>query len=167
MENDVSKLEIVADVLSTDAAQIPEHARVLIKRWGRPEVLNGVVRTIEPGGYTKVSALGVEEQRTNVIIDITTPHEVWKSLGDSYQVDVEIIIFESPRELVVPMNAIFRERNDWAVFIDKRGRAVKQIISIKRHSQEIAVIEKGLKEGDRVVLYPGSLIHDGSRISTQ
>lgn len=158
---DVVGLEIVADILSDDAAKIPPHARVIIKRWGGPYSLQGRVRVVEPSGYTKISALGVEEQRVNVIIDITTPHELWKNLGDGYRVDVEIILFESAHSLMVPMSALFRDGDDWAVFLVKRHRAHKQKVNIKYHNPDQAVIEKGLQTGDEVILYPSSLIHEG------
>ncbi|KTC87031.1 efflux RND transporter periplasmic adaptor subunit [Legionella brunensis] len=161
---DVSKLEIVADVLSTDAAQIPEKAKVLIKRWGGTIDLKGIVRTIEPSGYTKISALGVEEQRVNVIIDITSPYEQWKNLGDQFRVDVDIFIYESKKELLIPMSALFRDFEHWAVFVDENGRAIKRIIEIKRHNSDIAIVLNGLKEGEKVVLYPGNLISNGVKI---
>ncbi|HBC0467088.1 TPA: efflux RND transporter periplasmic adaptor subunit [Legionella pneumophila] len=158
---DVIGLEVVADILSDDAAKIPPHARVIIKRWGGPYPLEGRVRIVEPSGYTKISALGVEEQRVNVIIDITTPYELWKNLGDGYRVDVEIILFESNHALVVPMSALFRDGEDWAVFVVKGHRAYKKKLTIKYHNPDYAVIESGLELGDEVILYPSSLIHDG------
>lgn len=161
---DVSKLEVVADVLSTDAAQIPDNAKVLIKRWGGTNDLTGTVRTIEPSGYTKISALGVEEQRVNVIIDINSPYEQWKNLGHEFRVDVYIFIYESEKELIIPMSAIFRDSEHWAVFVDENGRAMKRIIEIKRHNSDNAIVTKGLKEGEKVVLYPGGLIINGVRI---
>lgn len=162
---DVVGLEVVADILSDDAAKIPAHAKVIITGWGGPYPLQGRVRIIEPSGYTKISALGVEEQRVNVIIDIVTPYELWMKLGDGYKVDVEIILFESAHALVVPMSAIFREGNDWAVFVVKKDRTYKQRIIINNHNPELAVVKKGLKPGDEVVLYPSSLIDEGAFIS--
>ncbi|KTD43035.1 efflux RND transporter periplasmic adaptor subunit [Legionella parisiensis] len=161
---DVSKLEIVADVLSTDAAQIPDKAKVLIKRWGGTVDLKGTVRTVEPSGYTKISALGVEEQRVNVIIDINSPYEQWKNLGDEFRVDVYIFIYESKKELLVPMSALFRDAEHWAVFVVENGRAMKRIVEIKRHNPDNAIVAKGLKEGEKVVLYPGNLISNGVKI---
>lgn len=158
---DVVGLEVVADILSEDAAKIPPHARVIIKRWGGTYPLEGRVRVVEPSGYTKISALGVEEQRVNVIIDIITSHHLWKNLGDGYKVDVEIIIFESPHSLVVPMSALFRVDGNWAVFVVKGHRAYKKVITILHHNPDQAVVGSGLKPGDEVVLYPSSLIHDG------
>lgn len=161
---DVTQLEIVADVLSTDAAQIPNKAKVLIKRWGGPKDLTGTVRTVEPSGYTKISALGVEEQRVNVIIDITSPHEQWNNLGDEFRVDVDIFIYESEKELLVPMSALFRDSEHWAVFVAEHGKAIKRIIEIKRHNLDAAIVASGIKEGEQVVLYPGNLISNGVRI---
>jgi len=161
---DVSKLEIVADVLSNDAAQIPDKAKVLIKRWGGSIDLKGTVRTIEPSGYTKISALGVEEQRVNVIIDIISPYDQWKNLGDEFRVDVDIFIYESKKELLVPMSALFRDAEHWAVFVAEKGRAIKRIIKIKRHNSDNAIVTNGLKEGEKVVLYPGNLISNEVKI---
>lgn len=161
---DVAKLEIVADILSTDAALIPQNARVIIKRWGGSVPLEGKVRIIEPSAYTKISALGVEEQRVNVIIDIITPQQVWKNLGDAYRVDVEIILFEAEHALIVPMSAVFRDGNDWAVFLNNKGIAVKQKIIIKWYNREQAVVEHGLKAGDKVIIYPSSLVYENIRI---
>ncbi|KTD34702.1 membrane fusion protein [Legionella moravica] len=161
---DVTQLEIVADVLSTDAAQIPNKAKVLIKRWGGPKDLTGTVRTVEPSGYTKISALGVEEQRVNVIIDITSPHEQWNNLGDEFRVDVDIFIYESEKELLVPMSALFRDSEQWAVFVAEHGKAIKRIIEIKRHNLDAAIVASGIKEGEYVVLFPGNLISNGVRI---
>ncbi|KTD02842.1 efflux RND transporter periplasmic adaptor subunit [Legionella feeleii] len=158
---DVVGLEIVADILSEDAAQIPPHAKVVIRRWGGAYPLEGRVRVVEPSGYTKISALGIEEQRVNVIIDITTPYELWKNLGDGYRVDVEIVLFESAHSLVVPMSALFRDEENWAVYVVKGHRAYKKRIIIKHPNPDQAVIESGLESGDEVILYPSSLIHEG------
>lgn len=161
---DVARLEIVADVLSTDAAQIPQHAKVLITNWGGTIPLEGKVKIIEPSGFTKISALGVEEQRVNVIIDITSPQEVWKNLGDGYKVDIKIILFESPHALIIPMSAVFREGDDWATYVAENSKAIKKKIKIKWHNPDLATIEKGLNEGDQVILYPSSLIYEGAHI---
>ncbi len=142
----------------------PDKAKVLIKRWGGAIDLNGTVRTIEPSGYTKISALGVEEQRLNVIIDITSPYEQWTNLGDEFRVDVNIFVYESKNELLVPMSALFRDAEHWAVFVAEKGRAIKRIIKIKRHNSDNAIVIEGLQEGEEVVLYPGNLISNGVRI---
>lgn len=164
---DVIGLEIVADILSDDAAKIPPNAKVIIKRWGGSYPLEGRVRVVEPSGYTKISALGVEEQRVNVIIDIVTPHEFWKNLGDGYRVDVEIILFESTHALIVPMSALFRDQGHWAVFVVKNHRAYKKHILIEHHNPDNAVVKKGLDPGDEVILYPDALIQEGILIKTQ
>lgn len=161
---DVSKLEVVAEVLSTDAAQIPPKARVIITRWGGTTDLQGIVRMVESGGYTKISALGVEEQRTHVVIDITSSHEIWKRLGDAYRVDVDIITYESPHELVVPMSAVFRDGEQWAVFVVEKGRAHKRVISISRYNPNLAVVAGGLTAGEQVILYPAGLVKENIRV---
>jgi len=161
---DVNDLEVLADILSNDAAQIPPNAKVIIHRWGGKIPLDGKVRTIEPSAFTKTSALGVEEQRVNVVIDITTPNKTWKNLGDAFRVHVKIILFESDHALLVPMSAVFRDKQDWAVYLVKNNKAKKRTIKIKWHNPDYAVIESGLTNGDTVILFPSSAIYDGAKI---
>ncbi|HIP79365.1 MAG TPA: HlyD family efflux transporter periplasmic adaptor subunit, partial [Kiloniellaceae bacterium] len=127
-------LEIVVDLLSEDAVKVEAGQRVIIEDWGGPEDLQGRVRRIEPTGFTKVSALGIEEQRVNVIIDITDPPETWARLGHGYRVEVRIVLWESDSVLKVPLTALFRNGGDWAVFVEDGGRARRQAVTVGRRT---------------------------------
>ncbi len=161
---DPSKLEIKAELLSEDAVRVKPGQRALIDAWGGDHPLSGVVERVEPFGFTKVSALGIEEQRVNVIIDITSPHEEWQSLGHGYRVEPRIIIWESQDELRVPLSALFREGNRWAVFVDDDGKAELRFVEVGREDGRHAQILKGLSAGERIVLHPNARIADGTRI---
>lgn len=119
-------LEIVVDVLSTDAVAIRPGAEVLIENWGGQGTLEGRVRRIEPAAFTKISTLGVEEQRVNVLVDVTSPAERWRGLGDAYQVDTRITVFSQQDATIVPAGALFRKGDDWSVFLVAAGRAERR-----------------------------------------
>lgn len=127
-------LEIVVDVLSSDATLIKPGAIVDIRDGGQAASLQGRVRRVEPSAFTKISALGVEEQRVNVIIDLTSPAALWKNLGDGYKVDVKIIIFSTDNATKVPVSALFRNGEQWAVFVAEAGRAKLRQVQIARRS---------------------------------
>lgn len=158
---DAHHLEIVADLLSEEALKISKDAPVIITDWGSDLPLKGHVRLVEPNAFTKVSALGVEEQRVNVIIDIDTPKPHWRQLGDGYGVNVEIIIFTEPDVIQVPISALFREGEKWAVFQIVNGYARKKIITIGRRNKDMALVIKGLKSGEAVINYPADNVEDG------
>lgn len=161
---DPHDLEVVVDVLSTDGVQIRPGTPVRIERWGGPVTLQARVRRVEPGAFTKVSALGVEEQRVNVIADIISPPEEWRNLGDGYRVEAEIILYSTPEALVVPISALFRVGEQWAVYRVENGRARRQTIRLGRRNSNEAVVEDGLQPGQTVVLYPGDQLRDGVRV---
>lgn len=154
-------LEIVVDLLSEDAVKVEAGQRVIIEDWGGPEDLQGRVRRIEPTGFTKVSALGIEEQRVNVIIDITDPPETWARLGHGYRVEVRIVLWESESVLKVPLTALFRNGDDWAVFVEDGGRARRQAVTVGRRTDLEAQVLDGLEDGVRVVLYPSDRVVEG------
>ncbi|WP_299399160.1 efflux RND transporter periplasmic adaptor subunit [Pelagibius sp.] len=154
-------LEIVVDLLSEDAVKVEAGQRVIIEDWGGPEDLQGRVRRIEPTGFTKVSALGIEEQRVNVIIDITDPPEAWARLGHGYRVEVRIVLWESESVLKVPLTALFRNGGDWAVFVEDGGRARRQAVTVGRRTDLEAQVLDGLEDGVRVVLYPSDRVVEG------
>ncbi len=161
---DPRKLEIVVDLLSADAVRVePGHA-VLIEEWGGADVLHGRVRRIEPYGFTKVSALGIEEQRVNALIDLTDPPESWSRLGHGYRVEARILLWEGRDVLQLPLSALFRENDHWAVFVEQDGRARLREIEVGRRNSTAAEIRDGLSEGERVVLHPGERIVEGSRL---
>ncbi len=159
-----AELEAVVDVLSTDAVQIKPGAPVRLLRWGKAEPLEGLVRRVEPAAFTKVSALGVEEQRVNVVIDLTSPAEKWQSLGDGYKVDASIIVASLDDAVKVPVSALFRDRGQWAVFTVFNGKAARRTVQLGRRGGLEAVVEKGLQPGEKVIVHPGDSVRDGRRI---
>ncbi len=161
---DPSDLEVVVDVLTTDAVQIRPGMPVRIERYGAGFPLEGRVRLIEPSAFTKISALGVEEQRVNVVIDIISPFEQWKALGDGYRVETQIIVFNEENSVKIPVSALFREGEQWAVFVLSSGRAHKGIVKVGRRSGAEAMIEHGLEPGEQVIVYPSDAVQDGIRV---
>ncbi|MBU0593094.1 MAG: HlyD family efflux transporter periplasmic adaptor subunit [Gammaproteobacteria bacterium] len=159
-----AELEVVVDVLSSDAVQISPGAKVLFERWGRSETLEGVVRRVEPAAFTKVSALGVEEQRVNVIIDLSSPAERWQTLGDGYKVDARIITASLDKTVKVPVSALFRAGDQWAVFVASEDRAAKRIVKLSRRGAMEAVVQEGLKVGEKVIVHPGDSVSDDKEI---
>lgn len=157
-------LEIVVDVLSSDATLIKPGAIVDIRDGGQTASLQGRVRRVEPSAFTKISALGVEEQRVNVIIDLTSPAALWKNLGDGYKVDARIIVFSTDNAIKVPVSALFRKDGLWAVFVAEDGRAKLRQVQIARRSGLEAMLVKGLQPGEKVIIYPGDLIKPDVRI---
>jgi HlyD family secretion protein len=157
-------LEVIVDLLTTDAALVREGDKVLLENWGGSTALEARVRRVEPSGFTKVSALGVEEQRVWIIIDITSPREAWAGLGDGYRIDVKIIVDEMEKATVVPIGALFRRGDAWQVFIFDRGRARLRTIKISRRSGRFAAIAEGLRPGEMVVVYPPAALQEGSAV---
>ena len=159
---DTSALEVVVDVLSPDAVRIKPGAMMLIEDWGGDSTLLARVRIVEPSAFTKISALGVEEQRVNVIADFLNPPE---RLGDGYRVEARIVIWEGDNVIKVPSSALFRGSDDWAVFVVEDGKARMRSLTIgQRNFRESEVIE-GLSEGEEVVLYPSDELEDGVPIN--
>jgi HlyD family secretion protein len=154
-------MEIVVDLLSTDAVRVEAGQRVLIEAWGGVAPLNGTVRRVEPFGFTKVSALGIEEQRVNVIIDFTDPPDRWVRLGHGYRVEPKIVLAEAASVLKVPQAALFREQGKWAVFVDEGGRAALRQVELGLENGLEAQVVKGLAAGEQVVLQPGGRITAG------
>lgn len=161
---DPRDLEIVADLLSTDAVQIKPGAAVRIDEWGGP-TLSGRVSRIEPDGFAKVSALGIEELRVRTLIDVVDPPEKWSALGNDFRVTVHIELWRSEKTLTVPVAALFRSGDDWAVFTLRDGRARATPVQIGNRNQRSAEILSGLVEGDQVVLHPSDRIIDGTAVA--
>ncbi|MBB4372690.1 HlyD family secretion protein [Bradyrhizobium sp. cir1] len=157
-------LEVVADLLSTDAVQIKVGAPVRIDGWGGQPIAGKVVR-VDPAGFLKVSALGIEEQRVRVTIDFTDPPESWVTLGHDYRVIVHVTIWSAPGALTVPVSALFRRGGQWAVFVDENGRAKTVPVQIGHRNSRTAEVLAGLAAGDRVVLHPSDRISHGIRIA--
>lgn len=164
---DPRDLEIAVDVLTTDAARIKDGDRAIIERWGGPSDLQGIVRRVEPSGFTKVSALGVEEQRVWVILDISSSPETWTGLGDGYSVEVKIIVDQTDQAIIVPIGALFRNGEGWNVFVVEEGRAHLRRLEVTHLSPSAAAIAQGIRSGETVVLYPSAALADGSRIRLQ
>ena len=158
---DPSQLEIVSDYLSTDAVRIEPGQPVLIEQWGGDRALTGRVRRVEPYGFTKISALGVEEQRVNVVIDVEDVGEVWEALGDGYRVEVRVVIWEEQDVPKVPTSSLFREGDAWAVYEVNLDTAVLTQVAIGQRNGLEAQIVSGLAAGDRVIAYPSDAIADG------
>ncbi|MDE5466145.1 efflux RND transporter periplasmic adaptor subunit [Bradyrhizobium sp. CSS354] len=156
-------LEIVADLLSTDAVQIKVGAPVRIDGWGGPAI-GGKVARVDPAGFLKVSALGIEEQRVRVTIDFASPPEA-PSLGHDYRVVVHITTWSSPDAVAVPVSALFRKGEDWAVFAVRDGRARTVPIRIGHRNNRVAEVLSGLSAGDKVVVHPSDRIADGRSVA--
>jgi HlyD family secretion protein len=161
---DPAALEVEVDVLSSDAVRIQPGMRVLFERWGAPEPLEGRVRRVEPVGFTKVSALGVEEQRVLVIADITAPREQWARLGDAYRVNARFILWEADDVRRVPTSALFRHDDGWAVFVVARGRAVLRPVAPGRRGARLTQVLSGLELGEMVIVHPDRDITAGTRV---
>jgi len=158
---DPGRLELVFEVLSTDAVRIQPGAGVLVQNWGGEQTFNARVRLTEPGAFTKVSALGVEEQRVNVIADFT---DARPELGDAYRIEGEIIVWESDNITQVPVSALFRNGDRWNVFVVENNRANVRGVEIGHRNQKTAEVVRGLNEGDVVVLYPDDRLVAGGLV---
>jgi len=162
---DPANLEVVVDLLSSDAVKVAAGQQAIIEDWGGAAPLSGLVRRVEPYGYTRVSALGIEEQRVNVIIDITTEREQWRSLGHGYRVESRIVTWQAEDVLKAPLTALFRQGEAWAVFaVADDGIARTQVVETGRRNGFEAEILDGLSEGDRIILHPGERVHDDARV---
>jgi len=164
---DPSQLEVVVDVLTEDAAQIKPGTPVRLMNWGGPEQLNGQVRLVEPAAFTKVSALGVEEQRVNTVIDITSPPESWRALGDGFKVDVRVLVQVVENAVMVPVSALFPVGARSALFIVDAGRVRQQEVEVAARNGVQAWIRTGLQPGTKVVVYPDSALRDGDRVRSR
>ena len=162
---DPERLEIVADLLSTDAVRVSPGSPVLIEQWGGRHALRAHVRRVEPSGFMKVSALGVEEQRVNVIIDFDEPVAAARSLGDAYRVEVRVVVWQEDDVLKVPVGALFRLGNDWAAFVVEDDRARLRIVELGQRNNEDGEIDGGLEAGQAVVLHPPDTLTDGARLT--
>jgi HlyD family secretion protein len=161
---DPEQIEIVSDLLSTDAVRVKPGSRALIEQWGGDHPLHARVRRIEPSGFTKISALGVEEQRVNVILDFENAADASRRLGDAYRVEVRIVTWETADALRVPTSALFRQGEEWAVYVVDGERARRTIVEVDHQTGQEAEITKGLADGARVILHPGDTLTDGARI---
>jgi HlyD family secretion protein len=161
---DPNKLEVVVDLLSTDAVKVKPGMMVLLQGWGGEGDLRARVRTVESSAFTKVSALGIEEQRVNIVADFLDPPG---ALGDGYRVEARIIIWESEDALKVPSSALFRQGDGWGVFVIEGDRARTRGVEIGHRSQFEVEILGGVVEGEQVILHPANQIADGARVEVR
>lgn len=161
---DLNNLEVEVDLLSPDAVRLRPGMRVELERWGGEGILPGRVRRIDPAGFTRYSALGVEEQRVWVIVDIDTEREQWQQLGDAYRVEARFILWEGDNILQIPSSALFRDAETWACYVIENGIAKRRNINPGRRSGLHTEVKEGVQEGERVLLYPGQDITEGARV---
>ncbi|MFI4931303.1 MAG: efflux RND transporter periplasmic adaptor subunit [Burkholderiales bacterium] len=175
---DTRQLEIVAELLTTEALQAQAGAPVVIDRWGGPQALAGHVRAVEPGAFTKVSALGVEEQRVRVLIDLDSPPEQWQALGDGYRVNVRIITRAVDNVTLVPASALFplpgngkgdsaEVPNAMAMFAVEQGRARLRPVEVVARNSNVAWVRHGATAGESVIVYAPASVHDGARVKAR
>lgn len=164
---DPSRLEVIVDVLTEDAAQITPGAGVQLANWGGPDTLDGVVRLIEPAAFTKVSALGVEEQRVNVVIDITTPPEKWSTLGDGFKVDVRVLAQVEEGVIKVPVSALFPVGARSGLFVLDKGHARLMEVQVGARNGVEAWVKSGVAKDTQVIVYPDAKLKDGDRVKSR
>ena len=158
-------LEVEVELLSTHAVKIAPGSRVVIDRWGGESAVTGTVRVVEPSGFTKISALGVEEQRVRVIVDISSPRQVWSRLGDGYRVEARFVLWEEKNVLQLPTSALFRHGVGWAVFrVDDSNRARLTSVKTGQRAGLVTQVLSGLDVGTRVISHPDDKISDGIKV---
>jgi HlyD family secretion protein len=158
------ELEIVVDFLSSDAVRIEPGQRVIIEEWGGETALQGQVAKVEPYGFTKISALGINEQRVNVVIDFTDPPARLSRLGHGFQVEARVVLWEDDAVLKVPLTALFRDGDGWAVFVVDEARARLQPVVIGHEADFEAEIVTGVSEGDVIIRYPNNHVMEGATV---
>lgn len=161
---DPAALEVEVDLLSADAVRIKPGTPVVFARWGGEGALEGMVKAVEPAGFTKVSALGVEEQRVWVIVAFTSPASQWQRLGDGYRVEASFILWEQPDVLQIPASALFRDGNNWFVYRVEHGKAVRRSVQIGQRTGLRAQVISGIEAGEQVVSHPDDRVRDGVRV---
>lgn len=164
---DPKDLEVVVEMISEDAVGIHKGAPATLTDWGGAGPLRAQVRLVEPSGFTKISALGVEEQRVNVLLDFAEPHSRWASMADGFRVIAHIIIWQSENVLQVPISAMFRSGNSWAVFVVRDGRARLTSVRIGHANDETAEVLAGLEVGERVIIHPSDRARNGVRVEAR
>jgi HlyD family secretion protein len=162
---DAGQMEIVADLLSTDAVRVRAGARAIVDQWGGEQPLAACVRRIEPSGFMKISALGVEEQRVNVVLDFVELAPAARAvLGDGYRVEVRVVVWEAPHVIRVPTSALFRHADRWAVYVVDQGRAHRTLLDVGHQTGQYAEVVSGVGDGARVIVHPGDTLVDGARV---
>jgi HlyD family secretion protein len=164
---DPSALEVEVDLLSADAVRIHPGTRVVFERWGGAGALEGAVRVIEPAGFTKVSALGVEEQRVWVIVAFTSAATRWQRLGDGYRVEASFILWEGKDILQIPASALFRDKDGWALYVIEQGKAIKRAVQSGQGNGLVIQITSGIKAGEQVIAHPDDRVRDGVSVTAR
>lgn len=162
---DPTDLEARIEVLSRDGVAVSPGARVILEQWGGTQPLNARVRLVEPSAFTKISALGVEEQRVYVVADFTDPIAQRATLGDNYRVEARIVIWEKPDALRCPAGALFQRRGGWHAYTVEHGRTNLRTVTVGRSNGVQTEISGGLAEGAMVVVYPGDKVTGGTRVT--
>lgn len=157
-------LEIVIEMLSRDAVKVEAGDTALIKRWGGEEDILAQVRVVSPSGFTKISALGVEEQRVNVYLDFIDPLEKWRGLGDAFRVEASIVVDQTSEALYAPLSALFRFEGKWSTFVVVDGVATRREVTVGRMNDQVAEITDGIALGDMIITHPGSDVSDDIRV---
>lgn len=160
---DPKALEVVADILTRDAVAVNPSARAEVVDWGGAP-LDARVRLVEPSGFTRMSALGVEEQRVNVVLDLTSPYSAWSKLGDGYRTTVRIETVRAENALVIPQSALFRNNAAWATYVVRQGQVTLQLVEVGNRDKVSAEITHGLEEGDQVVVHPSANVVPGVQV---
>ncbi|MCG6897254.1 MAG: HlyD family efflux transporter periplasmic adaptor subunit [Thiocapsa sp.] len=163
---DPSRLEVEVDVLSADAVRIAPGQRVWLERWGSPHPLEGRVKRVEPTAFTKISALGVEEQRVWVIVEIVSPTNDWDRLGDGYRVNARFILWEAEGVLQVPTSSLFRQDEAWAMFVMEQGRAHLREVAVGRRGGLVTELLGGADAGELAIVHPSREVRDEVRVRT-
>jgi HlyD family secretion protein len=161
---DPARLEVLVDLLSSDAAQLREGADAVISDWGGKNLM-ARLRRVSPSGFTKISALGVEEQRVTAYLDIVEPRSAWTQLGDGFRVNAAITIWDVANAVRVPQSALFRNGEEWNVFLARGNRAVQRAVKIGHANALDAEVVSGLQPGDRVIAHPSDKVTDGAAIA--
>ncbi|MBV1919104.1 MAG: HlyD family efflux transporter periplasmic adaptor subunit [Pseudomonadales bacterium] len=161
---DPKDLEVNIEMLSTNAVRINVGDDALIKRWGGEQDIRARVKIVEPSGFTKISALGVEEQRVNIILTFIDPIEKWQSLGDAFRVEAAIIIDRVDDAMIVPLSALFRQNESWSVFKVVDGTVALHEVVVGRRNERFAEITRGLDIGDNVIIHPGNNVEEGANV---
>lgn len=162
---DPAAIEVAAEVLTADAVRIAPGTPVRLTQWGGESALRGRVRVIEPGGFTKVSALGVEEQRVLVLVTLDDPVSARRRLGDGFRLQAEFVVWQSQNALSVPTAALFRDGKEWSVYVMEHGRARLRHVQLGHMGEDAAEVKRGLAQHEMVVLYPGDAVREGKRLS--
>lgn len=152
------------ELLSVDAVRVQSGMSVEFNNWGGETPLVGRVSLVEPFGFTKFSALGIEEQRVNVIVDFVSDYGAWQRLGHGYQLDASIVVWQQEDVLQVPLTALFRENDNWAIYAVFDGEVEKQVINIGQRNHEMAEVVSGLESGDTFIAYPNNQIRPGVKV---